>query len=68
MAIGLGMSLTSNAMEWSSDTKFFVGLGVAAFIGLFVTPLILLPADILRHPRRAYLASASARARRQRRT
>jgi hypothetical protein len=65
--VGFVMAEVSIAMAWSSATKFFVGLGVALVLGLVVPPLVLLPADILRHPRRAYLEGASARAQRQRR-
>jgi len=66
-ALGALLAIASSAWAWSGSTTYFAGMGLAAFAGLVLTPLVLLPMDILRHPRRAYLEGASARARRQRR-
>lgn len=68
VALGVSLAVASYAWEWSESTTFFAGLGVSAAVGFFLTPLVMLPVDVLRHPRRAYIAGAAARARRQRRT
>ena len=67
-ALGVLLAVASNAWGWSESTTFFVGLALSAVVGFFLTPLVLLPIDVLRHPRQAYLEGASERARRQRRS
>lgn len=66
--LGTGLAIVSEAWAWSESTAYFVGLGVAMLACLVLTPLVLLPTEILRHPRKAYLDGVAARAQRQRRS
>lgn len=68
LALGVLLAVASNTWEWSESTTFFAGIALSAAVGFFLTPLVMLPIDVLRHPRQAYLEGASARARRQRRS
>lgn len=65
-AVGLGvlMAIASNAWEWSGSTKFLAGIGMAAMLGLVVTPLVVLPIGIRREGGKLRFRGPSARTRR----
>lgn len=64
MVLGALLAVASHSLEWSSTSKFIAGVALAAGLGLFLTPLVMLPIGTRRKADHAHAPGSSAETRR----